>query len=172
MGRKSIKENKTIYQIYRERENLTREKAENLIDVLSAERIERIENEKLIPTPDDVIRMSKCYKAPELCNYYCSHECPIGEKYVPAIEITELPNIILETVASLNTINPLTTRFIEISRDGIISDDEIPDFAVIQNNLEQVSLAVNALHFWVERTISENNINIELLQEWRKKIKK
>lgn len=172
MGRKSIKENKTIYQIYRERENLTREKAENLMDVLSAERIERIENEKLIPTPDDVIRMSKCYKAPELCNYYCSHECPIGEKYVPAIEITELPNIILETVASLNTINPLTTRLIEISRDGIISDDEIPDFAVIQNNLEQVSLAVNALHFWVERTISENNINIELLQEWRKKIKK
>lgn len=172
MGRKSTKENKTIYQIYRERENLTREKAENLMDVLSAERIERIENEKLIPTPDDVIRMSKCYKAPELCNYYCSHECPIGEKYVPAIEITELPNIILETVASLNTINPLTNRLIEISRDGVISDDEIPDFAVIQNNLEQVSLAVNALHFWVERTISENNINIELLQEWKKKIKK
>lgn len=172
MGRKSTKENKTIYQLYRERENLTREKAENLMEVLSAERIERIESQKLMPTPDDVIRMAECYKAPELCNYYCSHECQIGKKYVPAIEITELPNIILETVASLNTINPLTNRLIEISRDGFISDDEIPDFAVIQNNLENVSLAVNALHLWVERTISENNINIDLLQEWREKIKK
>lgn len=168
MGRKSTKENKTIYQQYREREELTREKAAELLDVVSADRIERIESEKLIPSPDDVVRMAECYRAPELCNYYCSHQCPIGEKYVPEVELHELPTIILETVASLNAINPLTNRLIEISRDGIISDDEIPDFSVIQNKLEQVSLAVNSLHLWVDRTISEGKINIELLEEYRR----
>lgn len=167
MGRKSTKENKNIYQLYREREELTREKASELLDVISADRIERIESEKLIPSPDDVIRMSKCYKAPELCNYYCSHQCPIGEKYVPPIEITELPNIILETVASLNSINPLTNRLIEISRDGQIADDEIPDFAIIQKKLEEVSIAVDSLNLWVDRTISEGNINVEMLNQYR-----
>lgn len=167
MGRKSTRENKNIYQRYREKEELTREKASELLDVISADRIERIESEKLIPSPDDVIRMASCYKAPELCNYYCSHQCPIGEKYVPSIEITELPNIILETVASLNSINPLTNRLIEISRDGKITDDEIPDFAIIQKKLEEVSLAVNSLNLWVDRTISEGNINVEMLNEYR-----
>ncbi|MCI7107408.1 MAG: helix-turn-helix transcriptional regulator [Lachnospiraceae bacterium] len=170
MGRKSTKENKTIYQQYRERENLTRESAADLLDSISADRIERIENERIIPAPEDVIRMSECYKAPELCNYYCSHQCPIGEKYVPEVELGELPNIILETVASLNSMYPLTNRLIEISRDGRISDDEIPDFARIQRNLEQVSLAVDALHLWVERTISENKINKELLDESRENL--
>ena len=69
MGRKSVKENKTIYQQYREKEELTREQAAELLDVVSSDRIERIENERTLPEPDDVIRMSEVYHAPELCNY-------------------------------------------------------------------------------------------------------
>lgn len=83
MGRKSTKENKTIYQRYREQNDLTREKAAELLDTVSEDRIERIENEKLLPDPEDVIRMAECYKAPDLCNFYCSHQCPIGEKVRP-----------------------------------------------------------------------------------------
>ena len=168
MGRKSVKENKTIYQQYREKEELTREQAAELLDVVSSDRIERIENERTLPEPDDVIRMSEVYHAPELCNYYCSHQCPIGKKYVPAVEVTELPNIILETVASLNAMYPLTNRLIEISRDVVISDDELPDFAMIQRHLDQVSLAVDTLHLWVEKTAAENNINEELLEQCRR----
>ena len=53
--------------------------------------------------------------------------------------MSELPNIILETVASLNAMFPLTNRLIEISRDGQIFDDEIPDFASIQNTWRMFS---------------------------------
>ena len=167
MGRKSTKENKTIYQRYREQNDLTREKAAELLDTVSEDRIERIENEKLLPDPEDVIRMAECYKASDLCNFYCSHQCPIGKKYIPAVEMSELPNIILETVASLNAMFPLTNRLIEISRDGQISDDEIPDFASIQEHLEDVSLAVDSLHLWVEKTLSEGKINRELLEQYQ-----
>lgn len=163
MGKKSVKENKNVYQRYRESNELTREKASELLDVISADRIERIESEKILPNPDDVMRMAACYKAPELCNYFCSHQCPIGEKYVREVKITELPNIILETVASLNSINPLTNRLIEISRDGKISDEELPEFATIKKKLEEISLAVETLNLWVDRTICEGKINAELL---------
>lgn len=77
-------------------------------------------------------------------------------KYVPSIEMTELPAIILETVASLNAVYPLTNRLIEISRDGKISEDEIPDFSNIQENLEKVSRAIEALQLWVEKEVPAN----------------
>ena len=36
----------------------------------------------------------------------------IGHRYIPEVEVSDLSNIILETIASLNEINPLTTRLI------------------------------------------------------------
>ena len=115
--------------------------------------------------------MADCYKRPDLCNYFCSHRCEIGNRYVPEIEISELSNIILETIASLNEINPLTGRLIQIARDGKITDDEIKDFAFISKKLDEVSLAIDALNLWVDKTASENNININLLNTEKEKLK-
>ena len=67
---------------------------------ISASRIEKIEYELQEPTPYDVVQMADCYKRPDLCNYYCSHRCAIGDRYVPEVEVSELSNIILETIAS------------------------------------------------------------------------
>ena len=50
-------------------------------------------------------------------------KCAIGEKYIPQVEVTELPNIILETIVSLNEITPYTGQLIQIARDGKITDD-------------------------------------------------
>ena len=123
------------------------------------------------PTPYDIVQMADCYKRPDLCNYYCSHKCAIGDRYVPEIEVSELSNIILETIGSLNDINPLTGRLIQIARDGKISDDEIRDFAFISKKLDEVSLAIDSLNLWVDKTISENNINADLLNAEKEKLK-
>lgn len=170
MGKQSKKENKNIYQEYRERVHLTREKASEQMDGVSSAKIEKIEYNQQQPSPYDVVQMSKCYKEPSLCNFYCSHECEIGKKYVPEIKVSELTHIILETVASLNDVEPLTKRLIEIARDGKITDDEIKDFALITKKLEEVSIAIESLQLWVEKTASENNINMALLEEELKKL--
>ena len=95
----------------------------------------------------------------------------IGHRYVPEVEVSDLSNIILETIASLNEINPLTTRLIQIARDGKISDDEIKDFAFISNKLDEISLAIDSLNLWVDKTAGEQGLNIELLREEKKKQK-
>ena len=164
MGRQSIKANKSIYQLYREEQGLTREAASDNMIGISPSRIEKIENGQE-PTPYDVVEMSKCYKRPDLCNYYCTQRCEIGNKYVPKAELTDLPNIIIETIASLNDITPMTNRLIEIARDGKISDNEITDFAYIQNKLKQISAASSCLNMWVDRMIYDNNINAKKLQD-------
>ena len=171
MGKQSTRENKTIYQLCREAQGLTREKASEQMDGISASRIEKFEYELQEPTPYDLVQMAACYKRPDLCNYYCSHKCMIGSKYVPEVKVSELSGIILETIGSLNEINPLTNRLIQIARDGKISDDEIKDFAYISKKLDEVSLAIDSLNLWVDKTASENNLNIELLNAEKEKLK-
>ena len=137
MARKSTKENKNIYQRTREGLGLTREEASDLLVTMSPERIEKIENERSMPHPDEVLLMSDQYKQPALCNYYCANQCPIGQQYVPEVKIKDLSQIVLETIASLNAMQKKKERLIEITVDGQISCDELEDFVFIQEELEK-----------------------------------
>ena len=158
MGRKSTRENKNIYQTSREEVGLTREAAAEQLKFISSDRIEKIESEKSFPHPDEILAMADCYKNPSLCNYYCSHECPIGQEYVPEVKSKELSQITLEMLASLNSLEKEKTRLIEITVDGIISDDEMEDFKHIQEQLEQISMAIDSLQLWVQKAIMDGKI--------------
>ena len=159
MGRKSTKENKNIYQLSREAVSLTREAAAAQLAFISSDRIEKIESEKSLPHPDEILAMADCYKNPSLYNYYCSHECPIGQKYVPEVKFKELSQITLEMLASLNFLEKEKNRLIEITVDGIISADEMKDFERIQKQLSQISVAIDALQLWVQKAIADGKIS-------------
>ena len=161
MARTSTKENKTIYHNTRESLNLTREAASELMEVISPERIEKIENERSLPHPDEVLLMAEKYKQPSLCNYYCANQCPIGQQYVPEIKIKDLSQIVLEMLASLNSMNKQRERLIEITVDGKISGDELEDFIYIQEELERISIAVETLQLWSERMLATGVIDAE-----------
>jgi len=159
MGRKSTKQNKNIYQISREEAGFTREGAAELLEFISSDRIEKIESERSLPHPDEILAMADCYKNPSLCNYYCSHECPIGQKYVPEVQIKELSQITLEMLASLNALEKEKNRLIEITVDGQITDDEMHDFEKIQTQLSQISMAIDSLQLWVQKAIADGRID-------------
>lgn len=161
MGKISTKENKSIYQLVREELGWSRDKASEVLVTLPPERIERIENGKTAIHPDDILAMSKGYNAPHLCNYYCSNECPIGQEYVPEIKVKDLSQIILEMLASLNSMKKHQEKLIEITADGVIDDDELEDFVYIQNELERISITIETLQLWTEQMIADKKINIE-----------
>lgn len=161
MARKSTKQNKNIYQRTRESLELTREEAAALLVTMSPERIEKIESERSMPHPDEVLLMSDQYKQPTLCNYYCANQCPIGQQYVPEIKIKDLSQIVLETLASLNAMQKRKDRLIEITVDGSISGDELEDFVFIQQELEKISIAVETLQLWCEKMLDTGVIDRE-----------
>ena len=165
MARRSTKENKNIYQTTRENLDLTREEASELLETVSPERIEKIENERSLPYPDEVLLMSDKYKQPTLCNYYCANQCPIGQQYVPEIKIKDLSQIVLETIASLNAMQKKKERLIEITVDGQISEDEIADFVFIQKELEKISIAVETLQLWCEKMLDTGVIDPEVYRK-------
>ncbi len=161
MARVSTKKNKNIYHRTRESLRLTREAASELLESIAPERIEKIENERSLPHPDEVLLMAEKYKQPDLCNYYCANQCPIGQQYVPEVKIKDLSQIVLEMLASLNSIDKQKERLIEITADGKITGDELDDFIYIQEELERISIAVETLQLWSERMLATGAIDIE-----------
>ena len=169
MARVSTKENKNIYQLTRESLKLTRESASELLETTSPERIEKIENERSLPYPDEVLAMAEKYRQPNLCNYYCANQCPIGQQYVPEIQIKDLSQIVLEMLASLNSVSKQKDRLIEITADGKISGDELEDFIFIQEELEQISITVETLQLWSERMMATGVIDEEQYNAYKKR---
>ena len=159
MARVSTKENKSPYQTTRESLKLTRETASELLEAMSPERIEKIENDRTMPHPDEVLLMAQKYKQPRLCNYYCANQCPIGQQYVPEIKVKDLSQIILEMLASLNSMQKEKDRLIEITVDGQISGDELAEFVYILEELEKISVAGQTLQLWWERMLDTGAID-------------
>ena len=171
MSKASDKERKSIYQSFREELGLSREKASELLESISPERIERIENGKFPAHPDEVVVMADKYKAPELCNYYCANECEIGKQYVPEVHVKDLSRIVLEMLSSLNSVRKKQERLIDITVDGTIDENEIGDFIDIQGELERISVTVETLQLWVERMLATGGISIEAYNAEREKRK-
>lgn len=163
MGKRSIKENKNIYFECRDSLGLSRAQASELMEGISESSLEKMETGKTNIYPEDVVLMAKAYKRPELCNYYCTHECAIGKTSVPEVKISSLSEIVLGMLSSLNSLERQKDRLIEITADGQISDDELEDFANIQKQLEHIDATVEALKLWVNGTIAEGKINKEKL---------
>ncbi len=165
MGRASVKEDKSVFQLAREKAGLTRERAGELFagagwQGLSPERIERIESGRVDnPDPYDVLAMSEVYRDPTLCNYYCTQRCKIGERYAREISAEEVPQIVLELITSINRFSLRRDRLMEIFSNGRVDEDQIEDFAHIQNELEHISASVDSLRYQTDKMLADGLID-------------
>ena len=153
MPRRSVRENKTEYQLSREEAGLTREAAAERMGYVTAARIEKIESEQSAPHPEEILAMAEAYRDPMLRNVYCSRECPIGRKYVPHLEEKSLSQITLEMVVTLNELMRDRDRLMEITVDGRITEEESRDFEIIRENLERMSAAIESMKLWIDGAV-------------------
>lgn len=162
----------SVYKEMRKSLGLTRadvcERAILLGKPLQPERLERIENNKFPITPEEVLILSEIYNEPTLWNCYCTRECPIGKDYVRPIQVKDLAQIVLEMLSSLNSVKKSRERLIEITADGVISDDELKDFIFIQNELSHISDTVQTLQAWVDKMLADGKINLQKYNELKK----
>ena len=159
MGKRSIKENKNIYQQSREQRGLSREAASELLQFVSADRIEKIESGRSAPHPDEILLMEQGYGNAELSNYYCTHECPIGMKYVQRAELKELPQLTVELLSALHAMEAEQNRLIDISVDGRVSESERKQFDVILKELAALDRAIRGMRIWIEHALSTGKMD-------------
>lgn len=161
MGKKSVKEDKSVYQLSREKAELTRDAAAERM-LTSASRLEKIENGKTTANPVDIVAMAECYKDPQLCNYYCTHDCELGKAFVPEIEVKSLSQVTLEVLLALDELEKEKTRLERIGVDDDITEDEYEDFNEIHENLHKISMAIDTLQLWVDNKIGKGQFNGKL----------
>ena len=153
MGRRSTKENKNIYQQSRESKGLSREAAGEMMTFVTADRIEKIESDRSAPHPDEVLEMERCYENPELSNYFCTHECPIGMKYEQEVTLKELPQLTVELLSALHAMELERDQLIDISVDGRVNSFERRQFDMILQKLAALDRAIRGMRIWIEHAL-------------------
>lgn len=162
MGRKSIKEDKTVFQLAREEKGWSREKAaDEYLKTISAARLEKIENEKTQIYPEEVVRMAEVYSKPEMCNYYCTEQCAIGKRVEHKLVVRNLSNIVLQMLSTLDDLNKEKARLVQISLDDQVTQDEVKDFLAIKDKLEEISITAETLKLWLEKQVAADKIKID-----------
>ena len=88
---------------------------------------------------------------------------------MPEVKIQDLSQIVLKMVDSLNTVQDNQRRLISITADGIVDDSEIDDFVSIQEELEKISITVEALQLWTEQMVANGAIDMDKYEARRKR---
>lgn len=153
MGRKSIKENKTVYQISREKAGFTREEAGERMIYVTEDRLEKIENERTKARPEDVIEMSKCYDDPLLCNKHCTTICPIGITRVPVIEERDLSQLSVNIVNSINKVYAQKEQLIGIAAERNATETSLDELISISLELNRLSKDLESLKLFLRKEL-------------------
>ena len=122
---------------------------ESAQDIVYIERTKllAIESGDKIPGPEDVASMAKVYNAPELCNYYCTKQCPLG-KNKPTLIYEDLNEISVHLMTALHKLQSANDTIYRILEDGKINDYEVRDFLNVIDTLKKLSYSADSLELW------------------------
>lgn len=127
---------------------------EGAADIMSIDRgrLYRIESGIANPYPEEIHLMADLYNAPELENYYCTNICPLGRD-MAKVDIESLDRISIRALSSFRRIGETRDLLLDITADGVISDDEKSDMQRILENLEELEAVAQNLKLWVKKNL-------------------
>lgn len=127
---------------------------EGAADIMSIDRgrLYRIESGLTNPYPEEVHLMADLYNAPELRNYYCTNICPLGYE-MPKIEMENLDRICVKALSTFRKLESTKELLLDITEDGIISDDEKPDLQKVLDTLDEIESVAQNLKVWVKKNL-------------------
>ena len=130
--------------------------AEMIGNGMTEDILEKIETDARNPRPEEVMDMAKAYHRPELCNYYCTHECAIGkENIVPIDGNKNIATITLEILSSMNYLEEQKNRLVDITQDEDLTEDEYEDMKKIRDRLKKMAGSIANLQLWVDQKLGE-----------------
>ena len=127
---------------------------EGAADFMSIDRgrLSRIESGVANPYPEEVHLMADLYNAPELRNYYCTEICPLGCD-MPKVGAVDLDRITVRALSSFKKISQTEKILLDITEDGVISDDERPAMQKVLENLGDLEAITQNLKVWVKKNL-------------------
>jgi hypothetical protein len=118
---------------YNDRLN-SREGASEIV-CIERTRLANIELGNINPHPEEVNLMSSIYNAPDLVNYYCSSQCPLGCGRVDRLTPRNLESAAMKIERLTRNIDEIARVISDIAEDGEITTEERP---VFDQNIKQL----------------------------------
>ena len=113
---------------------------------------------KVIPV-DKVVLMAELYGAPELKAWYCAEECPIGRGFpMPSAELSSVERTAMQLLKQLreSDVQDVKDTLINITADGVISEDERVDLTRILEYLDGLIKAAGELRLIGAKVLGQN----------------
>lgn len=132
----------------------SRDGAAELLGYASASTISDWELGISIPTPEAVLKMADLYNAPELVNEYCKKMCPLGHD-LPELSTGDLDRLTIEIMSALKGVESAKDNLLDITADGIISENEKTQLESILKQLDKINAASNSLKVWVQKNLDK-----------------
>ena len=113
-------------------------------------------NVKVMPV-DKVHLMADLYNAPELRNYYCTHDCPLGAG-MPRLEISSADKAVLNFMAAYIDLkryeNEIEDLVIKAAEDGTISEKTKSLLSRIMDRATTLNTRTQELLLWAEKNMA------------------
>lgn len=106
------------------------------------------------PSPEAVLIMADTYNAPNLCNHFCTNECPLG-KDMPSVIDGDLDRLVLRALGAIRDLKETKESLIDITVDGIIDESEMPILEEIIATFDELSVIHNSLKIWFIKNSKE-----------------
>lgn len=96
---------------------------------------------------DKAVLMADLYNAPQLLNYYCLHECPIGCRHSISDEVVDIDRVTVKLLKGLRVdkLGEIKDSLLDIAEDGKITDDEKPELKEVLDYLDSLAKTVSEL---------------------------
>ena len=126
-------------------------------------RLARVELGTKTPYPEEVMIMADSYNAPELINWYCANECPIGKKTVPKLELNNADRAVLNYIVALMDLRNSEPEIIEFAKqtsNGKTLDGEtMPLLTRTLEKANEFSIRAQEMSLWAEKNITGKGRN-------------
>lgn len=101
---------------------------------------------KFMPVEKAVL-MADLYNEPQLLNYFCLHECPIGCRHCISDEVNAIDRMAVKLVKGLRTedIEKIKNAILDIAEDGKVNEDEKESFREVLDYLEKLGKLISEL---------------------------
>jgi len=96
---------------------------------------------------DKAVMMADLYNAPQLLNYYCTHECPIGGRQSLSDQVVCIERVTVKLLRELKVdqLEIIKDKLLAIAEDGIISQDEAPELSEVLDFLDRLTMTISEL---------------------------
>lgn len=105
---------------------------------------------------DKAVLMADAYNSPELLNYYCLNECPIGCRHPISDEVLDIDRITVKILKnlSLDRLGDMQKKMLDIAYDGVVSENEKPELKQVVEYLEETAKTISELKILADKLLN------------------